>query len=739
MRRVASVLPLLPAFFAASCYQVAGYDDFEFFEPVRSRIEISGVDKLDLLLVVDNTRGQKDKQEALEQTLDVLLRELVAPSCRDANGDPAPEQDEGEPCPGGYARRTRPLVDLHVGVITSSLGSHGGDACPEDDPMDRSNDRAHLQRGEAATYADMGFLAWDPLRAHDPPGEGDIDAFIDDLGSIIDGTGEGGCGYEAQLEAWYRFLVEPDPHDRIEIANDEAILVGTDAQVLAERAAFLRPDSLVVIAVLSDENDCSIRDGGFFYHAALIKQPNASPYHLPKPRAACASDPNDACCLSCAQPPGPGCDTAADDCDTPVEPLDDNINVRCFDQKRRFGIDFKWPIDRYVAGLTSPQVTDRHGNVVANPLVAGREPGRVVFTAIVGVPWQDLARRGAETGLPDLVDGLDGAGQPVGGFQNGVELVANGTWDLILGDPSQYPSAWPTDTLMIESHAVRPAKPHPITGDAPAPPDSDYGANPINGHEYNIPERDDLQFACVYALPEARECEEQTPSCECGFDTENENPICQDPGSGEYSNTQFRGKAYPGIRHLELARALGAQAAVVGSACVQQITDPDAADFGYAAAFQGAVGDRLATELRGQICIDKPLRLVNGTSPCVLIEALHAEPSCACNAPARRFPDISRDAAVQLAKADPAAAAEGWDCFCEVNQLPLGYEADACRSYPLEPVVTTVGAKVDGWCYLDPEAPPPTDDVCPPHRPYAIRAVGDAQPREGAAIFLYCE
>ena len=30
-----------------------------------------------------------------------------------------------------------------------------------------------------------------------------------------------------------------------------------------------------------------------------------------------------------------------------------STNLRCFDQKRRFGIDFLYPVDRYVAGTTS--------------------------------------------------------------------------------------------------------------------------------------------------------------------------------------------------------------------------------------------------------------------------------------------------------------------------------------------------------------------------------------------------
>ena len=117
---------------------------------------------------------------------------------------------------------------------------------------------------------------------------------------------------------------------------------------------------------------------------------------------------------------------------TPPIHLSSTFNFEGFDQKRRFGIDFLWPIDRYVAGLSSPTVADRYGNVVTNPLLANRDPSRVVFTAIVGVPWQDIARR--KNGVPDLREGVDASGRERGGFQNAIELAQNGTWDVILGD-----------------------------------------------------------------------------------------------------------------------------------------------------------------------------------------------------------------------------------------------------------------------------------------------------------------
>jgi hypothetical protein len=269
--------------------------------------------------------------------------------------------------------------------------------------------------------------------------------------------------------------------------------------------------------------------------------------------------------------------------------LSDAINLRCWDQKRRFGIDFLYPIERYTDALTSPQVTDRHGNVEDNPIFSDLDPNddltevrdeRLVFVAsIQGVPWQDIARRDS-TGDPDLVTGIDAAGNPVGGFQNAAELTDNGVWDIILGDPSSYyadASDRPDDPLMIESVDPRSGT-NPVTGDPMAPPGSGYMANPINGHEYTIDTRDDLQYTCIFPLDQPRDCSDPNEiACDCY--PGNDNPLCQD-SSHQFGTIQFGAKAYPGLRQLTLIKSLGRQAAL-GSICPAQTSNPTELDFGY--------------------------------------------------------------------------------------------------------------------------------------------------------------
>ncbi len=560
-------------------------------------------DKVDLLLVIDNSRSMADKQELLKAAVPELLSMLTNPRCIDDKGMAAAQQPDlpSDPCPGGTQREFAPVDDMHIGVISSSIGGHGSDACVDGAPSE--NDMAHLLARSStdngappvATWNDKGFLVWDPAAKHNPPGSDNADALIFDLSTMVGGVGEVGCGFEAQLEAWYRFLVEPDPYDSIVIENDEAVLKGTDAVIKTQRADFLRPDSLLAIISLTDENDCSTRDGGQDYFVNQIYSPGTSaPYHLPKPRAACATDPSSDCCRSCGQTAGPGCDTAQDDCEGSLDNLADSVNLRCFDQKRRFGIDFLWPTDRYATGLSSAVVQDRHGNVVANPIFSDLNPNDnnskvrnsslVFLLTITGVPWQDIVRRDAN-GKPGMTSGLDGDGHPVGGSMSAGELRAKGVWDLILGDPSSYYAKaqdLPTDPLMIESIDPRSGT-NPVTGDPIVGTKGSELENPINGHEYSNPIRTDLQYACIFPLAKPRDCSTNFVACDCKY-ADNDNPLC-DPASKQM---QKYAKAYPGLRHLDVVKRLGGRA-VVASICPKQQTMVSASDYGYRPAMSALI------------------------------------------------------------------------------------------------------------------------------------------------------
>jgi hypothetical protein len=147
---------------------------------VVERLSQLSVNKVDILLVIDNSRSMKDKQEILRVAVPDLVEQLVRPQCVDREGRPLPDQPANptDPCPVACdgrecQREFDPILDMHIGVITSSLGGHGGDVCTGED----ENERAHLihrvspasETNDLPTWQDSGFLVWDPDSAHPSP------------------------------------------------------------------------------------------------------------------------------------------------------------------------------------------------------------------------------------------------------------------------------------------------------------------------------------------------------------------------------------------------------------------------------------------------------------------------------------------------------------------------------------------------------------------------------------------
>src|SRR5690606_8786862 len=88
------------------------------------------IDKLDLLLVIDNSLSMTDKQAVLSDAIPGLTRRLLTPLCLDASGRPTGREagSDGK-CANGEIPEFDPIDDIHVAVVSSSLGSSGGDIC----------------------------------------------------------------------------------------------------------------------------------------------------------------------------------------------------------------------------------------------------------------------------------------------------------------------------------------------------------------------------------------------------------------------------------------------------------------------------------------------------------------------------------------------------------------------------------------------------------------------------------
>lgn len=716
-----------------------------FVAPIRNEV----IDKLDLLFMIDNSQSMGDKQTLLAQAVPQLVDRLVVPRCVDSQGGVKLRLSLSEACPPGMAPEFRAVRDIHVAVITSSLGAHGAAASScNDNPQiegDYPQDRALLLpsvRPGLASYNGSGFLAWDPDQKLNPAGEVAADRLGVQFGEMVKAAGEAGCGYESSLEAWYRFLIDPEPPKEVVVANERSVRQGTDEQLLAQRKSFLRPDSLVTVVMLTDENDCSIRDDDSGYLLANTSEK----FRMVRANSACERNPNDPCCAPCISGTQPGCPSVADD---PAckrgnylnQPGDkDDWNLRCWEQKRRFGYDFLYPVSRYVDGLTKSLVPNRAGVLVPNPLFApgpngkSRDKGLVYLAGIVGVPWQDIADDASRTNA-----GLR--------YLTAQELSDKGRWQMLLGDPNtQTP---PTDPFMRESVEPRSGT-NPITGDAIAPATSmNPRENAINGHE-QVANDDDLQYACTFQLPDSVACTADK-SCDCvlpdpashknpGFVPRNR-PLCQPPGGGPAGTTQYFGKAYPGSRPLEVLKGI-ADAAIVASICPKVLT-PGQPGYGYEPAVD-AIVDRLKVALTGR-CLPRPLQAASdgGQLPCVVVEANppSADGTCNCNTAGRSPTSAEAQERVrrQLAErgecgGEMQASCSSF-CLCELAQSE-GPALTQCLN-------DEAGSDTPGYCYVDPFGSTPRGNPalvanCEESNKRLIRFVGPNTPAPGATAFIAC-
>ena len=740
------------------------------------------VTKVDLLFMVDNSIGMADKQALFTEAIPALVQRLVSPRCVDAtDGTPNRDGTPADPtasCPASFVREFAPIRDVHVGVITSSIGGHGAALCNGADTSapaienEEQNDHGYLvgvrpryQNPPGGFPADSaGFLDFSPDRN---PSE-TVQAFTTTFRAMTTAAGEFGCGLESQMESIYRFLVDPNPYQQIVTtkcpsSNDDcAVPKGKDENLLAQRAAFLRADSLVAIVMLSDENDCSIQESGENYYAAR------SEIILPHGSSVCATNPNDKCCYFCNSAPPSGCaaDPTCSGASAQTDARLDPPNLRCWHEKQRFGFDFLYPTARYVNAFSQPQICtsradlapdpvncpdldgDKRPDIFDNPLFLGandsaaipRDSSLIFVAGIVGVPWQDIRSSVRPDGTAYDSSELH--------FATAAQLVANGTWSVILGDSGEgtfNPPIVPTDALMIESKDPRGGTdgenpPRPL-----APPSSPRNTNPVNGHEWNDTNGDDLQYACIFPLKQTRDCAQElmkspAPGCDCAPGSEaDQNPLCE-AASGDYSTIQWAAKAYPGLRELQVLKDFGANA-VVASVCPRNVTDDTQQDYGYGPAVD-ALGDRLAVALVAS-CLPRTLTPVTDPKtnesaiPCDVLEVVADDGKSCADLSGRSDADKAVVAAAHArlveAKLCDVAGKPSCDTFriCRIDEA-----GSACHQ--------NVAPSETGWCYIDPAQNPDDDPSlvagCPVTERRRVRFVDPKgeTPAPDATLLIVC-
>jgi hypothetical protein len=187
------------------------------------------IDKVDLLLVVDDSGSMR----SLQTDLPGLLDDLVA----------------GSDVPGAE----RPaLTDIHVAVVSTDMG------IGRTDVLSGIPGCAGLGNdGLFISLAAADIAACDPEPASFLAFDGDAASAVSvDTVACLPSLGTEGCGFEQPLEAMLKSLWPADD-ERVEFVEG-----GGHGD--AENAGFLRDDSLLIVMVVTDEDDCSTSDSALF-------------------------------------------------------------------------------------------------------------------------------------------------------------------------------------------------------------------------------------------------------------------------------------------------------------------------------------------------------------------------------------------------------------------------------------------------------------------------------------------
>jgi hypothetical protein len=236
---------------------------------VLQEIQVTNVDKIDFLFVVDNSGSMQEEQAQLESQIPKLIELL-------ASGD---QNDDG-------TQDFPPVKDLRIGVITTDMGmgeyakmDFGCSQFGEDGILRKSVGYKDFNTGKneisiarcagADGYGvDASFVSYIPENMSETPVE-----FADKV-TCIAVTGGGGCGFEHQLEAPLKALT---PAATVLEPPFRGMTSGN-----GDENNFLRPDSLLVVLLITDEEDCSAADdkllqftGGDNPNAQYAVDPNA--------------------------------------------------------------------------------------------------------------------------------------------------------------------------------------------------------------------------------------------------------------------------------------------------------------------------------------------------------------------------------------------------------------------------------------------------------------------------------
>lgn len=751
------------------------------------------VDKIDLLLMIDNSASMGDKQAILADAVPQLVEGLLKPKCVTKDDPPKPTGQVADPkgdektnygCPQGSEPEFKPVSDMHIGIVSSSLGSFGGDVCPDSIP--RYNDHAHLLnivkggQGGVDKAKPSNFLAWfpsnqentDPVRHPKPANpSADIGAagsgttrgtgLIGDFQEMVKGVDQTGCGLEAQLESIYHFLIQPDPWVTVKLDGDNQADFGDDVDVdlLQQRADFLRSDSLVAIIALTDEDDSSadpMSVGGQGWAFMANQFPGSTVFRAdgktttaPRGTSMCAQNPAETGyqedgktpngktpCTSCGfaatcNGSDPVCQKIKSDPECQKNggyygPTEDQLNVRFHRMKERYGIDPQYPLQRYIDGLTKTKVPDRKSEHVVTVNGGHRQIAGYTQTGKCTNPlFAKVLPRNPGDELCNLPRSTRTADLVFFAVVGGVphQLLPNVGDQNASVDWKKILGADPNAFNYdgIDPHMIQSVSPRP---GLPGPSNTlgDNGTDPIHGREYDT-QGDDLQYACTFDLPEQRNCTAQDPSCDCAKKGVFP-PLC-----GPTEGQQIKAKAYPTIREFRVVKALGDQGIIASLCPITLKGDKSAPDYGYNPAV-AAIIERLKNALTVQ-CLPQQLTRDTGSGevPCLVLATL-GDASESCDKYGLALPPpaiLDKFREQQKQEQGDVGDAGSLDLtklpVCEVPQLVV-QKGQSCKDDP----------KI-GWCYVE-NAQPGSGPAG--HCPQALIFSSSSGQLSGATFSLQC-
>jgi hypothetical protein len=96
---------------------------------VTIKVPNQAVDKIDMLFDIDNSASMGDKQQYLFQAIPQLITRLVQPNCVTDAMPPVVVGQVGADgmCPAGSKPEFPAVHNMHIGVVTSSLGTRLSD------------------------------------------------------------------------------------------------------------------------------------------------------------------------------------------------------------------------------------------------------------------------------------------------------------------------------------------------------------------------------------------------------------------------------------------------------------------------------------------------------------------------------------------------------------------------------------------------------------------------------------